>query len=230
MWHRVPMKVARATPRRLVLEVTRLSPSARREQREFLRELKTVPRPVPWAWAAPRLLPLLAGPRFDQPGETLVRTVSALGPVVEFGLTIARRFARVDAAVAERWECSLEQLLDRAMTNLREQAAMLHPGSVRTGVMSGREVRTLDGEPPWATSLLLDQEALQRVFGPHDQLLAACRTDCLLSMTTATPVSVFGEIAVDLEREEDSLWLDPFVLESGELRWVGSRLDDDDED
>jgi hypothetical protein len=34
---------------------------------------------------------------------------------------------------------------------------------------------------------------------------------------------------VDLEREEQSLWLDPFVLEGGELTWSGTYDEDDDD-
>jgi hypothetical protein len=215
------MKIARPRPRRLVLEISRLSPTIRRQRREFQRELKAVPRPVPWEWAAPRILPLLSGPRFDPPGEAVVRIQSPLGPMVEFGLPVGHWFARVDRPVAERWECSAEQLFEQGLGNLRQRAAQLDAGSVTTGTMSGRAIRLLDGEPPWASSLLLDKEALLRVFGGHDQLFAASRTDCLLSMALDTPGRVFADIAVDLEREEESLWLDPFVLEAGELSWGG---------
>src|SRR3954469_611241 len=225
------MKIARPRPRRLVLEVSRLSPTVRRQRRDFLRELKAVPRPVPWEWAEPRVLPLLAGPRIDQPGESLVRTTSDLGPALEFGLPVGDWFARVDRTVAERWECTAAQLLDQAMRNLRERTSTLDPGSLRSGVMSGRPIRLLEGTPPWASSLVLDREALVRVFGPHDQLIAASRTDCLLSMSADTPVLVFSEIAVDFEREDDSLWLDPFLLLDGSLSWAtASPLDDEFED
>jgi hypothetical protein len=224
------MKVARPKPRRLVLEVTRLSPTARRQRREFDRALKAVPRPVPWEWAAPRMMPLLSGPRFDDAAEPLVRAPSPLGPLIEFGLPVGPWFARVDRPVAERWEATVDQLLGRAMANLREATASIDATIVTTGVMSGRAVRLLDGRPPWASSLLLDRDALLRVFGSQDQILAAARTDCLLSMPLETPSRVFAEIAVDLEREDQSLWLDPFLLENGELVWEGSLDDDLDED
>jgi len=218
------MRVARPKPRRLVLEISRLSPAARRQHREYRQALKAVPRPVPWEWAAPRIVPLLSGPIFDPPGESVVRIASPLGPALEFGLPVGPWFARVDRRVAERWECDAVQLRDRAMANLRDLARRLDTGSLKTGVLSGRALRLLDGDPPWASSLLLDQEALTRVFGSHDQLLAAPRTDCLLSMPPDTPSRAFAEIAVDLEREDQSLWLDPFTLVNGELIWGG---DDD---
>ena len=222
------MKLA-VKPPRVVLEITRLSPTARRQRREYRRELAAIPKPVPWSWAEPRVLPILAGPRFDAPGEPLVRATSDLGPAVEFGLPIGPWFARVDWPVAERWECSATQLLDQAMSNLRDRAATLTPAAVRTGVLSGRQVRLLDEDPRWASSLVLDVEALRRVFGGHDQLIAAPRVDCLLSMPAETPGPVFAEIAIDLERETDSLWLDPFVLIDGVLTWANGDEDLDDD-
>jgi hypothetical protein len=223
------MKVSRPKPRRLVVEVSRLSPTARRERREFDQALKAVPRPIPWEWGAPRVLPLLAGPRFDRPGESLVRTTSVLGPAIEFGIPIGRAFGRIDRPVAERWEVTVEQLLDRAMGNLSERAADLDANALITGVLSGRALRLLDGDPPWASSLLLDREALLRVFGAQDQVFAAARTDCLVSVPRDVPSRAVAEIVVDLEREEQSLWLDPFVLEGGELTWSGTYDEDDDD-
>ena len=223
------MKIARPKPRRLVLEVTRLSPAARREQRAFKDALKSIPRPVPWEWAAPRVLPLLAGPRFDPPGESLVRATSALGPALEFGLPVGRGFARIDRVVAERWEVSVEQLLDRALANLRERAAALPASSVVSGVLSGRALRLLDGEPPWASSLVLVPDELVRLFGPDDQVLAAARTDCLVSGPLDAPSRAFAEMVVDLEHEDQSLWLDPFLLEHGELSWGGVFEDEIDD-
>jgi hypothetical protein len=116
------------------------------------------------------------------------------------------------------------------MANLRERAVGLDATALTTGVMSGRAIRLLDGEPPWASSLLLGREALTRVFGSHDQVFAAARADCPLSMPVDVPSRVFAEIAIELEREDQSLWLDPFLLEGGELVWEGSLTDDDDEE
>ena len=224
------MKVARPKPRHLVLDVSRLSPTLRRQRREFNQALKAVPRPVPWEWAQPRILPLFAGPRFDPPGESLARATAALGPAIEFGLPVGPGFARVDRHVAERWEVTVEQLLDRAMANLRERAAGLDAGLVVTGVLSGRAIRLLDGNPPWASSLLLDRDELERVFGAADQIFAAARTDCLVSALLDIPTRAFAEIVIDLEHEDESLWLDPFILEGGELRWTGMRGPDGDFD
>jgi hypothetical protein len=217
-------------PVKLLANVVRVSARLERNRRAVERAARRMPKPVPWDWAEPRIMPLLSGPSFDGPGESLVRATSALGPAVEFGLDLGTVFLVVDEIVAERWERSAEQLLDCALRNLRQRAERLTPADVTTGVMSGRRVRLLDKRPRWASSILLDLPTLIRLFGGHDQFLAAPRTDCLLSMPTDTPTRAFAEIAVGLEDRWNSLWLDPFVLESGELLWEGSLGDEDEED
>jgi hypothetical protein len=216
-------------PVKLLANVVRVSARLVRNRRAVERAARRMPKPVPWDWAEPRIMPLLSGPSFDGPGESLVRATSALGPAVEFGLDLGTVFLVVDEIVAERWERSAEQLLDCALRNLRQRAERLTPADVTTGVMSGRRVRLLDKRPRWASSILLDLPTLIRLFGGHDQFLAAPRTDCLLSMPTDTPTRAFAEIAVGLEDRWNSLWLDPFVLESGELLWEGSLPDEDEE-
>jgi hypothetical protein len=49
-------------------------------------------------------------------------------------------------------------------------------------------------------------------------------------MPIDTPSHAFAEIAIGLEDRWSSLWLDPFLLESGELLWEGSLPDEDGED
>jgi hypothetical protein len=90
-----------------------------------------MPKPVPWSWAAPRVLPLLSGPRFDRPGEEMLQSVSAIGCVTIFGLPLGPSFAFVDRVVAERWECTVAQVEMAAMENLARLAARLNPRTPR---------------------------------------------------------------------------------------------------
>jgi hypothetical protein len=217
-------------PVKMLANVVRVSARFERNRRAVERAARRMPKPVPWDWAEPRIMPLLSGPGFDGPGESLVRLTSRLGPTVEFGLDLGTVFLVVDEIVAERWERSAEQLHECGLRNLRQRAERLTPADLTTGVMSGRRVRMLDRRPRWASSILLDPPTLTRLFGDHDQFLAAPRTDCLLSMPADTPTRAFAEIAVGLEDQWSSLWLDPFLLESGELLWEGSLADEDDDD
>src|SRR5207249_3157144 len=134
---------------------------------------------------------------------------------------------------AERWECSSAQLVERSLANLRERAAKIESDQVVAGVMSGRTIRILRDRPSWASSILLDLPSIPRLFGVHDQVLAAPTADCLVSLPIDTPTRIAAEIFIDFEGPMTSLFLDPFLMEGGVLRWVGNAqrddLDDDDQ-
>jgi len=216
-------------PVRLIATALRVTAMAERKRRRVQIAARRMPRPVPWDWAEPRIMPLLSGPCFDPPGSELVRLTSSLGPAIEFGLDLGSTVLRVDHPVAERWECSAEQLLATGLANLRRRAERLSATDVTTAVMSGYRIRLLDRRPHWASSILLDLPTLTRLFGDQDQFIAAPRADCLVTAPINTPPRVFADIALGLEDQWNSLWLDPFLLESGELIWESS-LPDEEED
>lgn len=198
-----------------------------REDHAFRKAVRRMPKPVPWEWAAPRLIPVFAGPIFDPPGEPLVRARSELGPMVEIGLDLGVALTFVDARVAERWECSPAQLMERALRNLGERAARIDNLRVQTGVMSGREIRVLRDRPRWASSLLLAPDELFRLFGRHDQVLAAPAADCLVSLPIDAPAITIADIVVDFEQASwRPLFLDPFLVVEGDLRWPEIRDSD----
>ena len=49
----------------LVHRVLTVTGEVARETRALQRAVKKMPKPVPWDWAAPRMLPILCGPSFD---------------------------------------------------------------------------------------------------------------------------------------------------------------------
>lgn len=202
--------------------IARLSAAAVAEQRAIRRAARSMPLPVPWEWALPRLIPLLAGPRLDQPGEPIVRAVASNGCAIVFGLDLDGAMPLVDEMVAERWECSPDQLLHAAMTNLRGRAALVDPAAVTRGTLSGRVVRLLREPSACASSLVLVPDELARVLGSHDQVLAAPGGATLLSLPVETPPAIVAQIVIDLESQEPyPLMLDPFLLVGGELVWAG---------
>jgi hypothetical protein len=213
----------------IIGHAVRLTMSVAREERDLRRAVRHMPKPVPWDWAAPRLVPVLAGPIMDPPGESLVRVHSDLGPMVEIGLDLGSAMTYVDARVAERWECSPDQLMERALQNLRERAARIAIDRVQTGVFSGRAVRILRERPRWASSVLLSTDELFRLFGGHDQVVAAPTTDCLLSFSIDTPPVTIADIVVSFEQgSRRPLWLDPFLVSDGRLTWAEPIDTDDD--
>jgi hypothetical protein len=71
------------------------------EDRAFRMAVRRMPRPVPWDWARPRVLPLLAGPYLDADDDPPVRSMSEVGCAVVYGLEVGEAFPLVDVRVAE---------------------------------------------------------------------------------------------------------------------------------
>jgi len=191
-----------------------------RDDREFRRAAARMPRPVPWDWAKPRLMPLLAQPCIDLPGEERIRTAADLGPAIEFGIDLCGHFPIVDRVVAERWECTSDQLRAAALANLERRAATVPTSAVQTAVMSGRRFGMLRSPAGCASSILLAPDHLRRLFGGQDQMLAAPGRHTLVSFSLDVPELAAAEIAIDLELDElTPLFLAPFYLIGGELLW-----------
>ena len=199
--------------------------------RAFRRAAARMPKPVPWEWAKPRLMPLLAQPCFDEPGEERIRTVAPVGCALEFGIDLGGHFPIVDRIVTERWECTVEQLQAAAMANLERRVGAIPTSAVQHAVMSGRAFRLLRSPAGCASSILLVPDQLRRLLGGHDQVLAAPGRHTLLSFPASAPVHTTAEITVDIEQGELApLFLDPFLLCDGELTWDVPTDEFDDED
>ncbi len=189
------------------------------EIRALRQASRRMPRPVTWDWASQHVLPLLAGALADAPGERVVRAIAEPGCVVEFGLWIDDALPVVDALVAERWECTAAQIWAAAFANLRRRAAEIDPAEVTEASFDGRIVRISDARP-WTASLVLVPDQLMRLFGEHDQLIAAPGRSLLVSLDPATPASAAADVIIGLEMSQaHPLALDPFVLSGGHLYW-----------
>jgi hypothetical protein len=200
-----------------------------RADRAMIRAARRLPKPVPWEWARPRLVPLLAGPMIDPEGDSLIRSVMDPGVAVVFGIDLGKAFPFVDETVARRWECSVDQIQEVATANLRRRTARLAPTVVRTATLSGHRIRLIQDRPAWASSILLVEDEVRRLFGNHDQLFAAPQRNTLLNFQPDIPERIAGEIVVDFEMGAACpLMLDPFMLEDGRLRWGGTEDWDED--
>jgi hypothetical protein len=184
-----------------------------------------------WDYASSRIVPLLSGPRFDRPGEAIVRAIGAPGCAIEFGIDLGGVFPLVDRQVAERWECTGEQLREVAYTNLRSRVEPVPRSAVTEGTLSGRIVTMLRAPRGLASSVLLLADELVRIFGAEDQIFGAPTRSLLVSFPLATPARIVAEAVVDLEDAAPwPLMLDPFVLCDGELAWQPADSEDFDED
>lgn len=188
-----------------------------REERRLRRAAKKMPRPMPWDWARPRLMPLLAGPHLGP--DPLVTVVGRPGCAIIFGIEIDGTYVLVDRAVAERWEVSEPQLAEAGDANLERRAARMDAAALQHGTLSGRIVRVLEAVP-WASSLILSPAHLMRIFGTQDQLFATPKRGTLMSFSLDTPGPVVAHVVIDYEANAAwPLLLDPFLLTDGRIVW-----------
>jgi hypothetical protein len=109
------------------------------------------------------------------------------------------------------------------MANLVARSARLDPAIVRGGTMSGYQIRLVQKEPAWASSLVLAPTSLKRLFGSHDQLIATPNRATVLSLPDNTPVPIAADIVVDFEAASASpLMIDAFFIRDGEVGWIGA--------
>ena len=218
-------------PIRNLGHLVRLGTVVVREELALQRGARRMPRPAAWDWARPRLLPLLAGPCIDVDSDGPIRATVPLGCTVVFAVDLGRAFAIVDGPVANRWECTVDQISDVAFDNLRRRASRLDAGLVRGGSLSGYPIRILRYRPLWATSLVLVADELRRLFGGSDQLLLAPERSTLIGLPLSVPGRIAADILVDFE--EGAAWplmLDPFTLVDGTIEWSGALENEADTD
>ncbi len=167
--------------------------------------LDEVPAEPPWAWAALRVMPTIPGdvvrvledidleelgfrPLTDFP------TVHAEpGVDVAFAIEADVVQVRIQQADLDRWDMTPAAIMPAALANLR-RAVGTWTGRVIDDGYQGVPVRSLEGWPPWAVSLLLLPDELRRLFGPNDQLFVAPYGCNLVGL----PADVDRDLAADL--------------------------------
>jgi hypothetical protein len=167
--------------------------------------LDQIPAEPAWAWAALRILPTIPGdvvrvlddvdleelgfrPLTDFPTVHV-----APGVDVAFAIEADVVNIRIHQADLDRWDMQPADVMPAALANLR-RAVGTWTGRVVEDHYEGVLVRSLEGWPQWAVSLLLLTDELQRLFGPGDQLFVAPYACNLLAL----PADVDRDIAADL--------------------------------
>ena len=170
--------------------------------------LDQVPAEKPWAWAALRLMPTIPGDVVRVFDDAETEELEDLGfrlltefPTVHVEPGVDVAFAieadvvhiKIDQADLDRWDMRVDQLMPAALSNLR-RAVGTWTGHVIDDDYEGVPVRSLEGWPHWAVSLLLLPDELQRIFGSGDQLFVAPFACNLVAL----PIDVDRDLAADL--------------------------------
>lgn len=167
--------------------------------------LATIPEGEPWEWAALRLLPVVRGDRVQvmadieretlgfEPASAFASVVMEPGLDIGFSIDVDVVGVHVKQTHLDAWGRTADDLIAPAMANLRREVGTW-TGSARPDDYEGVPVRTLEGWPAWAASLLLLPDELMRIYGAHDQLFVMPYACNLVSM----PIDVDRDQAADL--------------------------------
>jgi hypothetical protein len=192
--------------------------------REIARAMDTIPTDINWTWASERLVPLLERPGADPMPENpqLVATADC-GVSYGFGMDLGPLFARVTRSLADRWERDEATIRDVALANLRRRLYDDAPDfEVPSNPGDALVVRALKTPEGFASSVVLVPDALKRIFGDEDLILAAPCRPLLLAFPIDTPAEVIDSLTQEAEKlDPNPLYLDPFRLVGGRLRWDG---------
>jgi hypothetical protein len=197
---------------------------------EIRQAIASIPDSPDWSWARPRLAPVFQRPASGGvTGDPLLLSVSEMGVAFGFAIEVGPLFMPVTTSLAERWEASLQQIEAAAFDHLHAVVASIRPNVVQRAVHHGHLIRALPEPGGWASSVILaGVDEVTRIFGSHDQILAAPSRNILLSFSASTPSDTVVDVTLGIEEMDlHPLNLDPFVLEDGRLSWTGI-LDDAD--
>lgn len=167
--------------------------------------LDRIPADPPWAWAALQVMPtipgdvvrVLDGIDLDELGFRPLTDFPTVhvepGVDVAFAIEADVVHVRVHQADLDRWDMQPADVMPAALANLR-RAVGSWTGRVIDDHYQGVAVRSLEGWPHWAVSLLLLPDELQRLFGQGDQFFVAPYACNLVAL----PADADRDIAADL--------------------------------
>ncbi|HXG40026.1 MAG TPA: hypothetical protein VNJ28_03705 [Candidatus Limnocylindrales bacterium] len=181
--------------------------------------VERVPPALDWPTLAPRLVPVLPRLRpYPKYFPAPVVVVPPPGISVGVGVDIGPAFLHVDANLLAHWGRSIDEVLERALSNVRRKARTIDPAWLTRQPIDGVPVSVLHTGGGWASATLLLPDVLVRAFGPAPQLLVAPMRDVVLAM----PADVDREFAAWVAEEFESL--DPNCLHLGGFLLRDGRL------
>lgn len=180
-----------------------------------------LPADLDWESLAGCLVPLLPRrlPMLVPAGEP-IEVLLPPGIRTGFGLDIGPAFVRVDTSLVERWGVDTLTVVGRSLENLRARTRSVRPRDLMRERIDSVPVRVLQTGIGCASTLLLIEDELMRIFGTDPQVLIAPMRDLLVSM----PADSDREFVAWLNEEFASLdphglALDAFSISAGSLRY-----------
>ena len=150
---------------------------------EVMAALETMPEELAWESIAPEVVPLFQRVRPYHPSmPEQLRVVVPPGLSVGFGVDIGPAFITISPEMAAGWGVPPEEILGRAVANLKRRMAAVRPRDVHEGTVGDVPVRILQSPTGSASTYVLVPSALGRILGPHRQLVLAPMRNLLISL------------------------------------------------
>jgi hypothetical protein len=186
---------------------------------EVLDAIESLDLDRPWAEVADDLLPVLPRRRpFPGGMDDPLHRPWPPGLDVTFGLDIGPAFLYVGSWALERWGVTEDELVDRALANVRRHSGARQMFGLIQELVGGEPLSAFQSREGWASTLLLVPDELARVFGDEPSLVMAPSRDVLLRF----PIHVDPELARWLL--DDFASLDPNALDVPLLALVDGSL------
>lgn len=188
---------------------------------EVLRAIGGLPGDLDWSTVAPNVLPVF--PRRRSLPPEAGRSVEVLlppGVMTGFGIDIGPAVLHIGQELLDGWPVDPAALTARALENLRGRTRPVRPGDLVRETVGGTNVRVLQSGWGWASTLILLEDELLRLFGDAPQRFIAPMRDLLVSL----PRDSDPEFAAWLNEEfaaldPNALALEAFTLQDGHLRY-----------
>lgn len=175
---------------------------------------------LPWERFADAVLPVFRRRRpYPRQMPALVYQRRPPGVDVGVAIDIGPAFMHVDASLLDRWHLTHDEVLDRALANVRARTTSARLEPVFYGEIGGVSVGFFQSGQSIGSALILAPDLVAERFGESDQFLLAPMRDLLVSV----PMSAGRMFAADLY--ESIAEEDPNCLDLPVLSFVGGRLE-----
>ena len=190
---------------------------------EVAAALEDMPAPDDWVAMASGILPLFERRRpFPFDVGHPIRAVLPPGLSVTIGYDFGPGHLRITRELAEAWPVTEEEILARAMSNLRRRVRSALAGAVPPRLVNdtvdGIPIRAMTSGQGWASTMLLVPDLLGRLWGRERCLFIAPMRDLLIALPA------------DVDTRTATMWaerfeaVDPNCLCLEAFAWDGSRL------
>ena len=149
---------------------------------EVLAAIEQQPSDLPWASVRQSILPLIPRVRAYPPGTPEgVRTMTAMGIVVGFGIDLGPAFITVNAELLRGWSVSMSDLMACALSNVHARAELVDRSMIVHGGGDGIAVDWLQTNRHIGSLLVLAPSELGRIFGSEPRRFITPMRDLIIA-------------------------------------------------